>query len=178
MGVAVNARPGHAEPRHKENAHSSDNKFMMVVPLLDLMKDDGGHDRTFKRYRVNFPLSIHTDAEEAAVPGLAHNISLSGIGFVCLGRFDPESLVEIGITLETQAYLLLASIRRRRQLDLPGDSMYHYGTQFVRTEAVLQFIPAAAEFLLAQGGDQGGTQRVSRAPSSRPSRTPATSPVG
>ncbi len=147
---------------------------MMGMPLLDLMKDDRGQERTFKRYRVNLPLFVHENAGRAAVPGLAHNISLSGIGFVCLEHFEPEAMVELEITLEARAYLLLARVCRCRRLDLPGDLLYHYGTQFVRTEAVLRFIPEAAEFLLAQGGDR----RTVRVPGSTPSRTPATSPVG
>lgn len=138
----------------------------MHVPLLDLMKDNAGHDRKFKRYWVNFPVSVRAvageDAEEAGppapedpaerLPALTHNISLSGIAFVCAGRYDPGGLVEIEITLEARTHFLLARVRRRRQLDLPGEALYHYGTQLVRTDAVLQFIPAAAEFLLAQGG--------------------------
>ena len=147
---------------------------MLEVPLLELLKDDHGQDRTFKRYRVNFPVFVHENAGGAAAPGLAHNISLSGLGLVCLGCFEPGAMVEIEITLEAEAHLLLARVCRRRRLDLSGDLMYHYGTQFVRTEAVLRFIPAAAEFLLAQGDDR----RVGRAGGSRPSVTPATSPRG
>ena len=160
---------------------------MLEVPLLDLMKDNAGHERKFKRYWVNFPVSIREAAEEAdppvstpedravRVPGLTHNISLSGIAFVCAGLYDPAGLIEIEITLQAQTHVLLARVRRRRQLDLPGEPMFHYGTQFVRTEAVLRFIPVAAEFLLAHSGDR----RVSRAvPGSTPSLTPATSPMG
>ncbi len=127
------------------------------------MKDTDGHDRTFKRYWVNFPVSVRATTEEAAAspspsedlaeraPGLTHNVSLSGIAFVCAGRFEPAGLVEIEIALAGQTHRLLARIRRRRQLDLPGEPLYHYGTQFVRTEAALAFIPAAAEFLLLHG---------------------------
>ena len=151
---------------------------MNGIPLLELMKDNDGHDRTFKRYWVNFPVCVRATAEEAAlsearpedlaerVPGLTHNVSLSGIAFVCAGRFVPAGLIEIKITLTGQTYLLLARVRRRRQLDLPGEPLYHYGTQFVRTEAALNFIPAAAEFLLAQGGDRrraGTPQQAARA---------------
>lgn len=139
---------------------------MKEVPLLDLMKDDNGYDRKFKRYWVNFPMSVQAAAEEAApsalspkasvecLPALTHNISLSGIAFVCAGHYDNASLIEIDIPLAGQTHFLLARVRRRRQLDLPGEPMYHYGTQFLRTEAVLQFIPIAAEFLLAQGSDR------------------------
>jgi len=136
---------------------------MNGVPLLELMKDEDGHDRTFKRYWVNFPVSVRATTEEAAAspyaaedlagraPGLTHNVSLSGIAFVCAGRFEPAGLVEIEIALAGQTYRLLARVRRRQQLDLPGEALYHYGTQFVRTEAALAFIPAAAEFLLLHG---------------------------
>ena len=133
----------------------------MEVPLLELMKDQAGHDRKFKRYWVNFPVFLQAATEEAAppmpaseglserLPALTHNISLSGIAFVCAGQYEPAELVEIEITLEDQTHLLLTRIRRRHQLDLHGEPMYYYGTQFVRTEAVLRFIPVAAEFLLA-----------------------------
>lgn len=136
---------------------------MNGVPLLELMKDEDGHDRTFKRYWVNFPVSIRVTTEETSaspyapedlaerVPGLTHNISLSGIAFVCAGRFEPAGLVEIEITLAGQMYRLLARVCRRQQLDLPGEALYHYGTQLMRTEAALAFIPAAAEFLLLHG---------------------------
>ena len=136
---------------------------MNGVPLLELMKDEDGHDRTFKRYWVNFPVSVRATTEEAAAapyaaedlaeraPGLTHNVSLSGIALVCAGRFEPAGLVEIEIALAGQVYRLLARVRRRQRLDLPGEALYHYGTQFVRTEAALAFIPAAAEFLLLHG---------------------------
>jgi len=146
---------------------------MIGVPLLDLMKDNAGHDRNFKRYWVNFPVSIRPvageDAEGATplspaledpaerLPALTHNISLSGIAFVCAGRYEPSGLVEIEITLAGQTHFLLARICRQRQLDLPGEALYYYGTQFVRTEAALRFIPAAAEFLLAHGGVRHGS---------------------
>lgn len=150
---------------------------MPEVPLLELLKDEAGFDRTFKRYRVSLPVIIQAAAGEAGpeperpgegLPGLAHNISLSGIGFVCLGQFEMGTLIEIEITIEAQTHLLLARVRWCRPLDLPGDTMYHYGTQFVRTEAVLRFIPDAAEFLLARGDGR----RVSRTPDSMVSLTP------
>ncbi len=151
----------------------------MDVPLLDLMKDDTGYDRTFKRYRVSFPMLVQAAAEETgetslapesdeSLPGLAHNISLSGTGFVCAGAFNLASLVKIEITLEAQTYLLLARIHRRRQLDLPGDPLYYYGAQFLRTEAVLQFIPAAAEFLLAQSSERSAGRSNGMTPGSAP----------
>ena len=124
------------------------------------MKDDAEFDRTFKRYRVNVPLSIAPVADYelseplGAVPGLAHNVSLSGLGFVSFGCFETESLLDIEITLEAQTFVLLAAVRRRSQMDLNGDVMYHYGTQFERTEAALLFIPVAAQFMLAHGADR------------------------
>lgn len=139
---------------------------MRDVPLLDLMKDNHGYDRTFKRYQVNFPLIAHPAEEESispvlvresragGLPGLAHNISLSGIGFVSCAYFELASLAEIEITLEAQTYFLLARIRWCRLLDLPGAALSHYGAKFLRTESVLQFIPAAARFLLAQDHDR------------------------
>lgn len=148
----------------------------MDVPLLDLMKDDNGYDRTFKRYRVNLPLLARPATEETVspafapegraggLPGLAHNISLSGISFVCGDALDPASLAEIEITLEAQTYFLLARICWRRQLDLAGDPLYYYGAQFLRTEAALQFIPAAAEFLLALGGDHRANGELGMTP--------------
>ncbi len=147
---------------------------MNGVPLLELMKDADGHDRTFKRYWVNFPVAVRATTEEAAAspsapedlaeraPGLTHNVSLSGIAFVCAGRFDPAGLVEIEIALAGRTHLLLARVRRRRQLDLPGEPLYHYGTQFVRTEASLRFIPAAAEFLLTYGSARRGAAPTER----------------
>ena len=133
----------------------------MGVPLLDLMKDNTEYDRTFKRFRVNFPLSVAlTSGEETGMgdeaarevlPGLAHNASLSGIGFVCSGLYEMGSLLDVEVTLNAQTFLLLARVCWRRTLDLPGDPMYHYGTKFERTESVLRFIPVAVEFLLAQG---------------------------
>ncbi|GEM_PF-2367081 len=159
---------------------------MLEVPLLDLMKDNAGHARKFKRYWVNFPVSVQAATEEAMLPvpapeglterlpALTHNISLSGIAFLCAGLYHPTELIEIEITLEAQTHLLLARIRRRRELDLPGEPMYHYGTQFVRTEAALRFIPIAAEFLLAQGG----ARRVGCVPRRTPSLTSGTVPVG
>ncbi len=158
---------------------------MMDVPLLELMKDNAGHDRKFKRYWVNFPVFLQAVAEEAALsvpapeglserlPALTHNISLSGIALVCAGRYEPTALVEIEITLEGQTYLLLARVRRRHQLDLHGEPMYHYGTQFVRTEAVLRFIPVAAEFLLAQDAGLLVKRGLGATPSVKPSPAPA-----
>jgi len=153
---------------------------MIGVPLLDLMKDNAGHDRKFKRYWVNFPVSIRPvageDAEGAVplspapedpaerLPALTHNISLSGIAFVCAGRYEPGRLVEIEIALEARTHFLLARVRRRRQLDLPGEALYYYGTQLVRTDAVLQFIPIAAEFLLAQGSERTAKRSNGMAP--------------
>lgn len=156
----------------------------MNAPLLEMMKDTSGYDRTFKRYRISFPMSIQAAEGEAAdagqetrreiLPGLAHNISLSGIGFVCARRFDLESLLEIEITLGAQTFSLLARVRWCQPLNIPGESLYHYGAQFVRTEAVLQFIPVAAEFLLAHG-----SERLVRGEGGRiPSVTPGTAPVG
>ena len=132
----------------------------MGVALLELMKDDAEFDRTFKRYRVNVPLFIAsaaggdpTEAREI-LPGLAHNVSLSGLGFVCFGCFEMGSLLDVEITLESQTFVLLATVRRRRQMDLNGDVMYHYGTQFERTEEALRFIPVAAQFMLTHGADR------------------------
>ncbi len=159
MSVCVNEQPG---PGDTEKAASSDNGPMKDVPLLNLMKDDEGHERTFRRYRVDFPMLAYPAAEEnglpipapesrpGGTPGLAHNVSLSGAGFLCGGFFEPGSLVEIEITLEDRTYSLLARIRWRRRLDLPGNPLCYYGAKFLRTEAVLQFIPVAAQFLLAQ----------------------------
>lgn len=130
----------------------------MGVALLDLMKDDAEVDRTFKRYRMNFPLSVAPagvgEGKRDILPGLAQNVSLSGIGFVCFGRFELEDLLDIEITLESQRFVLLSTIRRRQPLDLNGDAMYHYGTQFERTEDVLRFIPIAAQFMLTHGADR------------------------
>ena len=132
----------------------------MGVALLDLMKDDAEFDRTFKRYRVNVPLSIapaagdELDEAREVLPGLAHNVSLSGLGFVCFGRFEMESLLDVEITLESQTFVLLATVRRRSQMDLNGDVLYLYGTQFERTEAALRFIPVAAQFMLTHGADR------------------------
>ena len=159
MGGAVNAQPGYTE-----KTDFSDNGFMSV-PLLDLMKDNSGYDRTFKRYRVSFPLRVQAAAEDSAGavtpegngenwPGLAHNISISGIGFVCPSQFELADMSEIEVTLGDRVYRLLARIRWRRQLNLPDGSMYNYGAQFLRTDSVLEFIPAAAEFLLSQDTDR------------------------
>ena len=187
MGVAVNERPRTYGRGHTEKKRSSHNRFMLEVPLLELMKDKAGYERTFKRFRVNFPVVVQAATQEAdaesggwcgGLPGLAHNISLSGIGFISFGMFTPDTLIEVEITIrvpgavEAQTHLLLARIRWCRPLELPGDTMYHYGTQFVRTEAVLRFIPDAAQFLLTHGDDR------SACPGSRPSVTPATSPRG
>ena len=123
------------------------------------MKDNSGYDRTFKRYRLDFPVFARPAPEEPesradGLPGLVQNLSLSGLSFACVGPFALASLVEIEITLEAQTYLLLALVRWRRRFDSPDGPMYHYGAQFQRTEAVLQFIPAAAQFLLAQGSER------------------------
>ncbi len=132
----------------------------MGVALLDLMKDDAELDRTFKRYRVNVPLSIASAAGDGSeevrevLPGLAHNVSLSGLGFVSFGCYEMGNLLDIEITLESQTFVLLATVRRKRQMDLNGDVLYHYGTQFVRTEAALHFIPVAAQFMLTHGADR------------------------
>ena len=163
---------------------------MMGVPLLDLMKDNAGQGRKFQRHWVNLPVSVRAvageDAEETApslpapedpaerLPALTHNVSLSGIAFVCAGRYDPGRLVEIEIALEGRTYSLRARVRRRQPLDLPGEPMYHYGTQLVRTDAALQFIPDLAAFLLTQGRDRAAR----RATGSTPSFTPGTSPTG
>ena len=131
----------------------------MDVPLLELMKDNSGYDRTFKRYRLDFPVLVRPAPQEPesrsdGLPGLVQNLSLSGLSFACIGSFAMTSLVEIEITFESQTYLLLALVRWRWRLDSPDGPMYHYGAQFQRTEAVLQFIPAAAQFLLAQGSER------------------------
>lgn len=136
---------------------------MRDAPLLELMKDKSGHDRTFKRHRVNFRLHVqavagqtddlaHTqERQERSLLGFAHNLSLSGIGFVCSELFALEDMIEIEIVLEERTYLLLARVRWRRQMNPPSGMMHHYGAQFMRTEAILQFIPDVAEFLLAHG---------------------------
>lgn len=136
---------------------------MRDAPLLELMKDKSGHDRTFKRQRVNFRLHVQAIAGQADDPahrlerpepsllGFAHNLSLSGLGFVCSELFALGDMIQIEIVLEERAYLLLASVRWRRQMNPPNGMMHHYGAQFLRTETVLQFIPDAAEFLLAHG---------------------------
>lgn len=156
----------------------------MNAPLLDLMKDKNGYDRTFKRYRVGLPMLIRAAEDVIGTPvpglpledlaGLAHNISLSGIGFVCCGRFDLQSLLEIEVTVESQTFLLLARVRWCQELNIPGEPLFHYGAQFVRTEATLAFIPVAAQFLLAQCS--GGSARLKSG--IIPSRTPGTSPAG
>ena len=156
----------------------------MNAPLLDLMKDNSGYDRTFKRYRISFPMLIRAAQDEAFasmrekptanLPGLAHNISLSGIGFVCSERFDLESLLEIEITLESQAFPLRACVRWCQPLNIPGEALYHYGAQFIRTEAILEFIPVAAQFLLAHGNDRSVRLKAGTVPSV----TPGTVPVG
>ncbi len=156
----------------------------MNAPLLDKMKDTSGYDRTFKRYRISFPMSIQAAEDETAdagqdtwgeiVPGLAHNLSLSGIGFVCSRQFALESRLEIEITLGAQTFALLACVRWCQPLNIPGEALYHYGAQFVRTEAVLEFIPVAANFLLAQGSER----LVRREAGIMPSVTPGTVPVG
>ncbi len=148
------------------------------------MKDTSGYDRTFKRYRISFPMSIQAAEDKAddvrlktwseVLPGLAHNISLSGIGFVCSGRFDLQTLLEIEITLESRIFSLLACVRWCQPLNIPGEPLYHYGAQFVRTEAVLEFIPVAAEFLLTHGSER----LVRREGGMTPSVTPGTVPVG
>lgn len=73
--------------------------------------------------------------------------------------------------------LLLLGRKRpvRRQTVLAG----WVQAKFLRAEAVLQFIPIAAEFLLAQGGDRrvkGGSGRCGLG--STPSVMPGTSPAG
>ena len=174
MEGGVNEQPGHTE-----KTNFADNGIMSV-PLLDLMKDNSGYDRTFKRYRVIFPLRVQAAAEESGVltsapepqaeilPGLAHNISISGIGFVCSGRFELASLVEMEVTLGEQTYQLTARIRWHRKLNLPGDAMHHYGAQFLRTDGVLQFIPAAAEFLLSQDSDRSAERGRDMTPGPAP----------
>lgn len=156
----------------------------MNVPLLDLMKDKSGYDRTFKRYRISFPMLIRVVEDLTAspapelpvedLPGLAHNISLSGIGFVCSEQFVLRDLLEIEITLETQTFPLLARMRWCQALDIPGDPLFHCGAQFERTEAVLQFIPVAAKFLLARGTDRPVRRKIGMIPSV----TPDTVPIG
>ena len=154
----------------------------MATPLLDLMKDNSGYDRTFRRYRVNFRLRVQAVAGEgpahmpdgsgATLLGFAHNVSLSGMGFVCSGQLGLGSLIGIEVALEEQTYILLARVRWQQPMNTPGKTMHHYGAQFLRTEAVLRFIPAAAEFLLAQG-------RVGTAGrGSTPSVTSGTAPTG
>lgn len=129
----------------------------MDASLINVMKDTSGYDRTFNRYRVNFPVCLEMAEEEGAVSenrltGLVYNLSLSGVGFVCSKLWELDDMVRIEITLAERSFSLLTVVRWCQLVERPGKPVYRYGAQFVRTEESLKFIPLAAKYLRERTG--------------------------
>lgn len=128
----------------------------MTDSQINAMKDNSSYQRVFKRYRVNLVALVQPDeGGDGKMPGKATaivtSLSVSGLGFFCPVQFFPDKLIRVEIALGSQAYFLLALIKRCSPVQLHEKEVYRVGAQFARTEAVLTFIPDMIKHLAMQG---------------------------
>lgn len=135
----------------KNRGLSSDNCGMKAAPQ---------DHRVFQRYRVSMTVLVQRISEEdfacserekarhsPTASVVVTDISLSGLVFVTSRPHPPGTLVEIQFCLGARVFRIRAVMKRTQILALPGRRSFQCAAQFVRGEAIAEFIPAVAKYL-------------------------------